>query len=58
MTKIQLLENANNHMADAKAHYAEYLELQSEGLVKWYLGMAFITDKGYKELLRLKRKEK
>jgi|SaaInl85LU_5_DNA_1037374.scaffolds.fasta_scaffold57439_1 hypothetical protein len=53
MTKLQLLKNAKNYKSDCKAYYSQYLELQSEGLVQWSLGMAFLTEKGEWEITRL-----
>ena len=53
MTKLELLKNIKSPQVDAKVYYSEYLELQSEGLVKWCLGMAFLTEKGEWEITRL-----
>lgn len=39
--------------ADHKPYYAEYCELMSEGLVRWIIGFAVLTDKGEKEYASL-----
>lgn len=38
---------------DHKRWYSQYCELMREGLVKWMLGMAFLTDDGAIELYEM-----
>ena len=37
-----------------KPYYSQYCKLMSEGLIRWTLGMAFLTPMGVEELKRLK----
>ena len=43
--KLYLLQNARDQL-DCKRYYAEYVELESQNLVRWMLGMALLTIKG------------
>lgn len=43
------------HGGDHKRWYSQYCKLQNEGLVKWALGHAFITDDGKIELYELEK---
>jgi hypothetical protein len=37
-----------------KPYYSQYCKLMGEGLIRWTLGMAFLTPMGVEELKRLK----
>ena len=45
------------HGGNHKRYYSQYCELMREYLVRWCLGMAFITDAGIAELDRLRKEE-
>lgn len=46
LRKKRLLLLARTVNADHKAWYSQYCVLIGEGLVKWCLGTAFLTEKG------------
>jgi len=41
------------HGGDHKRWYSQYCELINQGLVKWALGAAFLTDDGAIELFEM-----
>lgn len=54
--KLYLLQNARDQL-DCKRYYAEYVELESQNLVRWMLGMALLTIKGEDVLKTMEVKE-
>jgi hypothetical protein len=53
LRKKRLLILAQYGGGDHKRFYSQYCQLMSEGLVRWVIGMAFITPKGSDVLKRL-----
>ena len=40
---------------DHKRWYSQYIKLQSEGLITWQIGSAFLTDEGAIELYEMEK---
>jgi hypothetical protein len=54
LRRMRLLELATHPSGDHKSHYLQYCQLINEGLVRWTIGFASLTDKGTIELNKLK----
>lgn len=54
LRRKRLLLLAQTANADHKRWYSQYCELSREGLTRWTLGFAWLTDKGRKALEEMK----
>jgi hypothetical protein len=53
LRRKRLLILAQHNSGWHKSYYSQYCKLMGEGLIRWTLGMAFLTPMGVEELKRL-----
>jgi hypothetical protein len=58
LRKKRLLYIANSPGGNHKKYYSQYCELAGEGLTKWIIGHAYLTDKGELALHNITLKQK